>query len=372
MNRSLPPNIRRLLMLLLLALCMLTAVAQEFTVGYVTYLPRGNSEVAIKQITIPENNPDSLLIDIPEQVSNNGTSYTVTALGTASGCGSVMLYKGFTSVHIVRIPSTVRNVYAGTFAGCKSSTWLEFLPNRNIKSWPVGMFKDSPLGRLVLPEGVWTAIPADFCRNKPPLEVILPSNCRSIGAYAFASTSDDPRYINHIELNYGLQSVAHHAFYNTSPITEQRLWQNGTYTLTIPSSVTSIGESSFEGMRYIYHVEIPGSIKTIPKRAFAHATKTRNIVIGEGVKRIEQEAFAQNGSQIWTPYGYTHEGVYDFTLPSTVNYIGSGAFKQAELLQGIYAYSATPTRHPPCSLSQTPSTERSAPNTDSLRRHSPC
>lgn len=342
MNHPLPPNVRRLLMSLLLALCLLTAVAQEFTVGYVTYLPRTNSEVAIKQITIPENNPDSLLIDIPEQVSNNGTNYTVTALGTASGCGSVMLYKGFTSVHIVRIPSTVRYVYAGTFAGCKSSTWLEFLPNRNIKSWPVGMFKDSPLGRLVLPEGVWTAIPADFCRNKPPLEVILPSNCRSIGAYAFASTSDDPRYIKHIELNYGLQSVAHHAFYNTSPRTEQRLWQNGTYTLTIPSSVTSIGESSFEGMRDIYHIEIPGSIKTIPKRAFAHATKTRNIVIGEGVERIEQEAFAQNGSQILTPYGYTHEGVYDFTLPSTVNYIGSGAFKQAELLQGIYVYSATP------------------------------
>lgn len=92
MNHPLPPNVRRLLMSLLLALCLLTAVAQEFTVGYVTYLPRTNSEVAIKQITIPENNPDSLLIDIPEQVSNNGTSYTVTALGTASGCGSVMLY----------------------------------------------------------------------------------------------------------------------------------------------------------------------------------------------------------------------------------------------------------------------------------------
>ena len=232
MNQPLPPKVRRLLMSLLLALCLLTAAAQEFTVGYVTYLPRGNSEVAIKQITIPENNPDSLLIDIPEQVSNNGTSYTVTALGTASGCGSVMLYKGFTSVHIVRIPSTVRDVYAGTFAGCKSSTWLEFLPNSNIKSWPVGMFKDSPLGRLVLPEGVWTAIPADFCRNKPPLEVILPSNCRSIGAYAFASTSDDPKYINHIELNYGLQSVAHHAFYNTSPITSQRESLQMTFSLS--------------------------------------------------------------------------------------------------------------------------------------------
>lgn len=122
----------------------------------------------------------------------------------------------------------------------------------------------------------------------------------------------------------------------------------------------------------IFYIEIPGSIKTIPKRAFAHATKTRNIVIGEGVERIEQEAFAQNGSQIWTPYGYTHEGVYDFTLPSTVSYIGSGAFKQAELLQGIYVYSATPQRHPPCSLRRTSSTERSAPNTDSLRRHSHC
>lgn len=266
--RQISKRVRWLGAVLLLLLTSLTAQGQEFTVGQVTYECRGSGDVAVKQIAISsEISDDTIVIDIPEHVSYGGTDYAVTAVGTGEGCGSVLTFGTNVPVTTVRIPSTVRDLYAGTFAYDYGTytvkVSLEFLPNTNIKSWPVGMFKDSQLKRLVLPEGVWTDIPADFCRNTPPVEMVLPGNCRTIGDYAFASADDNPKPIKSMKFNYGLKTIGSHAFYNTSPITEDRTgWQNGPYTLTIPSSVTTLGESAFEGMRDIFCVEIPGTIKT--------------------------------------------------------------------------------------------------------------
>lgn len=342
-------NVRPLLGILLWMLCLQAANGQEFTVGYVTYLPRGSGEVAVKKIAVPDISAagsDTIIIDIPERVASGGAEYAVTAIGTGAGCGPVMEYGKNAPCNIVRVPSTVRDVYAGTFANGASTytrtTSLVFLPNRNIKSWPAGMFKDSPLRRLELPEGVWTDIPDDFCRNTPPAEVVLPANCRSIGAYAFASPDDNKMTILAMKLNYGLQSIGDHAFLNTSPITEDREWQNGRNTLSIPSSVTSIGESAFEGMNNIHCVEIPGSIKIIPKRAFSCWSPASDVVIGEGVERIEAEAFMENGAKVWSPYGSYYTGLYGYSLPSTIKYVGSGAFKSSKSLQYIYVAATAP------------------------------
>ena len=323
---------------------------KEFTVGRVTYECRGSDDVAVKEIDISTHDvSDTIVIDIPERVTSGGKEYAVTAIGTGEGCPSLL--KTFntgagSTYYTVRIPSSVCDVYAGTFAndgnsnGCRVS--LEFQPNDNIKSWPVGMFKDSPLRRIVLPNGVWTDIPRDFCRNTPPSEVVLPDNCRSIGDYAFASPEETHGRIWDMRLNYGLKTIGAYAFYNTSVITEDRKWQNGTYTLTLPTSVTSIGESAFEGMYYIFRIEIPGSVKVISKRAFARWGYARDLILGEGVERIEQEAFAQNGAVIWSPYGNSTLGIEYYVLPSTVKYIGKDAFADAQLLRGIEMHGTIP------------------------------
>ena len=342
-------NVRRLWFVLLWILYIQAAKGQEFTVGYVTYLPRGSSEVAVKKIAVPDISAagsDTIIVDIPERVASGDAEYAVTAIGTGVGCGSVMEYGKNVPYNIVRIPSTVRDVYAGTFASGTSTytrnTSLVFLPNNNIKSWPVGMFKDSPLRRLELPEGVWTDIPDDFCRNTPPAEVVLPANCRTIGAYAFAAPDNNKMTILAMKFNYGLRTIADHAFLNTSPITEERKWQNGVNTLTIPSSVTSIGESAFEGMNNISCVEIPGSIKIIPKHAFARWSPSGDVVIGEGVERVEEEAFMENGAKVWSPYGSYYTGVYGYSLPSTIKYVGKDAFKDSKRLQYIIVAATSP------------------------------
>lgn len=345
MNLLLSKNVRRFGLALFWVLFAQTILGQEFMVGNVTYQARGSGEVAVTKIVIPtsETSHDTIVIDIPERVSYGSNEYSVTAIGT--GNSTVLSYStaGYSTYCTIRIPSSVRDLYSGTFAGGNDMLSVEFLPNNNIKSWPEGMFKDSPLGRLVLPEGVWTEIPQDFCRNAAPRELILPDNCRTIGDYAFASPNDNNTYvISHIRLNYGLKTIGSHAFCNTSPITEERQSQRGVNTLTIPSTVTSIGESAFEGMYNIYILEIPGSIKTIPKRAFARWGNGLDLTIGEGVERIETEAFVQNGTTHWTPYGNQVIGLDGLALPYTVKYVGKDAFKDAIQLQSITVNTPTP------------------------------
>ena len=329
--------------MVVIALCWLVprqASAEEWTDGYITYATLSTSQVAVVGINIPDYSsdlPDSINIEIPSTLG----LFMVTTIGRDVGVPVINSNNHTTKVRIV-FPGTIQKSYAQAFSNTTNNISIEFKANNYLESLPKLMFENAKLDQLILPKGKWTKIPDYFAANSQIKTVVLPDNVREIGEYAFAQSDEEhPWIFTEFRFNKGLQKIGRNAFCNTSPRTSYRDTDNA-YELRLPNSITEIGESSFEGMSGIYSLFIPGSIKKIPRRAFARWTTARYLTIDEGVERIEDEAFYQNGERRSTLYGTSITGVYNYSLPASVGYVGKNAFAKAMQLQAIQIPRSTP------------------------------
>lgn len=86
-------------------------------------------------------------------------------------------------------------------------------------------------------------------------------------------------------------------------------------SVTLPSTMTLIGGSTFSGCMNLQSINVPSSVKEVGPEAFAMCNLADELVLPEGCTKIGGSAFA---------YSY----IDDITLPSTINYIEYGAFNQ--------------------------------------------
>ena len=90
---------------------------------------------------------------------------------------------------------------------------------------------------------------------------------------------------------------------------------SGLISLTIPSSVTSIGYSAFEGCSGLTSLSIPSSVTSIGSGAFEDCTGLTSLAIPSSVTSIDRYVF-ENCS-----------GLTSITIPSSVTWIGDSAFE---------------------------------------------
>ena len=93
--------------------------------------------------------------------------------------------------------------------------------------------------------------------------------------------------------------------------------------ISIPNSVTRIGNGAFSGCVSIASIIIPNSVTSIGRSAFNDCVSIKSITIPDGVTSIEQYAFS----------GCT--SLASVTLPSSIEYIGDRAFSHCESLTHI-------------------------------------
>ena len=135
----------------------------------------------------------------------------------------------------------------------------------------------------------------------------IPSSVTSIGDSAFEGCSS----LASVEIPSSVTSIGDSAFYCCSSLA----------SVEIPSSVTSIGESTFYCCSSLALVEIPSSVASIGSRAFEGCSSLVSIVIPNSVTAIEKSAF------------FDCISLTSVFIPSSVTSIGSSAFQ--------YCYSAT-------------------------------
>lgn len=178
-----------------------------------------------------------------------------------------------------------------------------------------------------------------FCGRSYMTSVTIPSTIENIGDYAFMGCQIG---------NNGLQKVI---FSEDSKLKNIGNWVfsscNLLETISIPNSVTTIGEGAFFNCEMLSSaIHIPEGVKTIEKETFKYCNSLTNITIPSSVNAIMDDAFngCEQLSAIEIPVGVTSIGNGAFfdckalvkvVIPKGVKEIGDGAFRDCDNLRTL-------------------------------------
>lgn len=230
-------------------------------------------------------------IEIPKKIIFNNKSYTITSIGDWA-------FNNCRNLTSVIIPNSVTSIGEGAFCDCSSLT-----------------------------------------------SGAIPSSISSIGAYAFSGCNG----LTSVIIHNSVTSIGEGAFSscnNLETITVQSdntvycSWDGILYnkemtvliccpckkiSLTIPSSISSIGAYAFCGCRDLTSVIIPNTVTYIGRSAFEGCRSLTSVSTGNTVISIGEEAFCNCRNLTSVSIGHS------------VTYIGESAFKGCNSLETIYS-----------------------------------
>ena len=191
-----------LLSLVAVLLTALSAQAYDFQSGALYYNTTSDTTVEVAYQSKSSDNYQGLTTaTIPETVTYNGTTYSVTSIGKSA-------FKWCSSLTSVTIPNSVTSIEYEAFELCSSLT------------------------SVTIPNSVTSIGNYAFNNCFSLTSVTIPNSVTSIGYYAFYGCSS----LTSISIPNSVTSIGQLAFSSCSSLT----------SVTIPNSVTSIGESAFK------------------------------------------------------------------------------------------------------------------------------
>lgn len=162
---------------------------------------------------------------------------------------------------------------------------------------------------ITLPSTVKNIVSAAF-RYKLVTEVTIPDTVTQIGNEAFA----DCKYLTGITINgNNLTTVGDSVFYNCEKLE----------SFVFPNSVTSLGANTFVNCKSLKSAVLPSKITTIPAQTFYGCHKLDTITYPETYTKIGDKAF------------YQCYELKSITIPNGVNSIGEAAFRYCTGLTSI-------------------------------------
>jgi hypothetical protein len=258
--------------------------------------------------------------------------YAVSNLAAVDFSSSVtsILYNAFMSTGLTSVvfPSNLTDLGSAAFMNCYSLTTVVI--NEGLTAVPAYTFTSSPVTSVQFSSAI-TFI-GDYAFYLHQLEsIVLPSALEYIGYYSFFASAAT---LEAVEFNDGLVTISDSAFYSC-PITG---------TLSLPSTVATVGASAFAGNRFS-SVTLPSSVTYLGISAFAYSTELTTLVLGTGITYVPDYAFALCPSlssvdflgDVTTIGGYAflESNLSSFTAPDSLLYINTGAFLSSPSLAAV-------------------------------------
>lgn len=307
-----------LLFLLLNTIGIGKGISQGFTANDFHFSVNNDG---IRTVTITQHKSGDSYVSIPSGVYEPGHlwqsnyHYTVTRMFSGVFQGDYHVksadiginielphstFKDCNNLEYVEFPSYLPGIQPEAFSGCSKLVQIYY----TVWNDTLEQGHDT----YGLPEGIINLGSSAFegCSNLRKMK--LPNSLVSIESRAFWGCSS----LDSIDFPVSLASIGDEAFSNCSKLTG---------TLTIPSSVTSIGQFAFYGTKYssvcfnATHCNTNGTV-------FGNST-IQTISIGDNVQIISNGLFAQCPS------------LTTVTIPNSVNFIGESAFSECTGLTSI-------------------------------------
>ena len=275
---------------------------------------------------------------IPEKVTYNGVTYSVTSIEDFAfwycrGLTSITIpnsvtfigdraFYGCNGLTSVTIPNSVTSIGSGAFYG---TGWYNSQPNGilYIDDWLIGYKGDNLTGEIIIKNETKGIADSAFSGCSGLTSVTIPNSVTIIGNSAFSGCSGLPS----LTIRNSVTSIGCYAFNGCSGLT----------SVNIPNSVTSIGNYAFKGCSGLTSVNIPNSVTSIGNSAFLDCSGLTSITIPNSVTSIESAVFSgcSGLTSITIGNSVTSIGSYAFngcsgltsvTIPNSVTSIGYGAF----------------------------------------------
>ena len=259
---------------------------KEFTIGQYTFRTTSAREVALiradQSITSAELSPT---------ISYQDITYTLTSIGEDA-------FLNCRSLTSVTIPNSVTSIGKGAFSYCESLTSVT-IPN-GVTSIGLGAFYScSSLTSVTIPNSVTSIGYRAFLDCSSLTSVTIPNSVTSIGSEAFEGTAlyNNPAnwenralYIDDCLIKVDKGFAGHFRIKkNTLVIADYAFWGcTSLKSVTIPNSVTSIGEGAFEDCKSLTSVTIPNSVTSIGEDAFYGCSLLKSVTIPNSVTSIEK------------------------------------------------------------------------------------
>ena len=244
------------------------------------------------------------------------------------------------------LPDSVQIVGNNAFSECTGLTGTLTLGS-SLQTIGAGAFYDCSFsGNLVIPDSV-TSIGRYAFYSRPYLRpetqgtLTLGRNLRTIGEFAFLES----RYTGSLTIPDSVVEIGERAFYQCENLNgtltlgrslrtigkEAFYWCAFTGSLTIPEGVAEIADGAFSSLHQFNRdgmfngtLTLPSTLKTIGAEAFAYTDFSGELLIPDGVTSIGANAFAKCDG-----FGGT------LSLPDSVKTVGESAFYQCEGFTGL-------------------------------------
>lgn len=322
---------------------VLAASAYDFKVGNLCY----NKNSDGKTVTVTHENSNegytslSGAVSIPSKVTNNGTSYTVTAIDSWT-------FRKCSGITSVTVPNTVTTIGDRAFDSCTGMTSITL--GSSLTTIGAYVFCDcTSLTSLTIPNSVTTIKGSTFLDCTALKSITIGTGVTSMGYRSFSTCTaltsvkwnaknyPDCTY-NNTPLNAMSGSVTLEFGSTVTRIPDYLCYgATGIKSVTIPKTVTEVGHHAFDGCTNLAWVDItdlaawckisfPGPTSnplSVAGNLYLNGTKITELTVPSSITEIKDYAF------------YNCIALKSATIGSSVKTIGICAFDSCRQLGSV-------------------------------------